>query len=232
MSLASLDPPYRLSWACLACCAVFLLTAGVLQFLRTDLQPLQHTLSFYLHGPGGLWLCLSYVLLGTAMVGLGWLLYRFVPGPSLAGGAVLVLLTISGSCLAAVALGDRMFPPDQLERPGMFHQVAAYASFACALLITLLQTVRFACHAQWRSWAWPAGLGTVLCWSLAVIHIGQLDWLPRGGGQKLLIATLVCWMLLAAAAVLWQSAAMAAGSNAAVRADPPHDGTENHDSTL
>ena len=192
----------RLATACLLSCLLFLLTAGWLQWLRADLDLLRDTLSFYLHGPGGVWLCLVYVVLGVMMAGMGYVLQRAAPAPSTSGALVMACLGLAGIGLAAVAIGDRLSPPLQLSRPGWFHYSAAYVAFACALVALPLQTLRFAVSHRWRGWAVPLGICTALCWLLAVIHIGRLDWLPRGGGQKLLIATLVCSMVVISLAVL------------------------------
>lgn len=180
----------------------FLATAAVLQFTRGDLIAWQHTLSHYLHGPGGIWLCLAYVALGAAMAGMGVALRHLVPQPVWSGRAVLLCLAVAGLGLAGVAVGDRLQPPAQVSRPGLFHHLAAYAAFVAALLALLLQTLRFARLPDWRALRLPALLGTATCWALALIHIGRLPWLPRGGGQKLLIAALVCCMFMLALALL------------------------------
>lgn len=192
----------RLLWACLLAAVFFLATAGVLQFWRTDLDPWQHTLSHYLHGPGGIWLCLAYVALGAAMAGLGAVLHQLAARTGIAALVVPLCLVVAGAGLAAVALGDRLWPPEQLALPGYWHHLAAYTAFIAALLGLLLQTLRFARDPAWRSWAGPATGATLVCWTLALAHITRVPWLPRGGGQKLLIVALVCCMLLIALALL------------------------------
>lgn len=202
MSIRDRAASRRLTVACLAACSVFLCVAAGLQGWRDDLDPLQHTLSFYLHGPGGLWLCLAYVVLGGAMAGMGWLLQHTAPAPSALGAVVMACLVLAGGGLAGVAIGDRLYPPEQPDGPSLFHYGAAYVAFAAALLALPLQAVRFALHAGWRRWAWPTAIGAGLCWLMALIHVGYLEWLPRGAGQKLLIATLVCAMVVMSLALL------------------------------
>src|SRR5574344_1191317 len=85
-----------LAWAGVLGCVFFLVAAGLLQLTRSDLDPWQHTLSFYLHGPGSLWLCLAYLLLGVAMAAGGRLLCRLAPAPSPAGQAVMACLAVAG----------------------------------------------------------------------------------------------------------------------------------------
>jgi hypothetical protein len=145
-----------LAWAGVLGCVFFLVAAGLLQLTRSDLDPWQHTLSFYLHGPGSLWLCLAYLLLGVAMAAGGRLLCRLAPAPSPAGQAVMACLAVAGVGLVCVATGDRLFPPDQLSRPGLFHHFTAYCAFAAVLLALPVQALRFAAHPGWQRWAWTA----------------------------------------------------------------------------
>lgn len=211
----------RLATACLVSCLLFLFTAGWLQWQRSDLDLVQHTLSFYLHGPGGLWLCLVYVLLGVVMAGMGYVLQRTAPAPSTSGALVMACLGLAGIGLAAVAIGDRLSPPLELSRPGWFHYSAAYVAFAAALVALPLQALRFAAARHWRGWALPTGICAALCWLLAMIHIGRLDWLPRGVGQKLLIAVLVSSMVLISLAVLRHARPRPAAPDAISPSIPP-----------
>ena len=222
----------RLAWAGVLGCVFFLLTAGLLQVTRSDLDPWQHTLSFYLHGPGSLWLCLAYLLLGVAMAAGGRLLCRLAPAPSPAGQAVMACLAVAGVGLVCVATGDRLFPPDQLSRPGLFHHFTAYCAFAAVLLALPVQALRFAAHPGWRRWAWTATLGTLLCWSLAWLHVAGVAWLPRGGGQKLLIALLVSLLLAALLGLLHRLAAKHGNSRDNAGTTFSSDANHHHDRTL
>ena len=123
----------RLLLACVLAGSFFLATASLLQLTRTDLDPWQLTLSHYLHGPGGIWLCLAYIALGVAMCGMGVALRHLMVQPVGSGRAVLLCLAVAGLGLAGVAMGDRLQSPAQLGGPGLFHHLAAYAAFVAAL---------------------------------------------------------------------------------------------------
>lgn len=221
-----------LAWAGVLGCVFFLVAAGLLQLTRSDLDPWQHTLSFYLHGPGSLWLCLAYLLLGVAMAAGGRLLCRLAPAPSPAGQAVMACLAVAGVGLVCVATGDRLFPPDQLSRPGLFHHFTAYCAFAAVLLALPVQALRFVAHPGWQRWAWTAAIGTLLCWSLAWLHVAGVAWLPRGGGQKLLIALLVSLLLAALLGLLHRLAAKRGNSRDNAGTTFSSDANHHHDRTL
>ena len=138
-------------------------------------------------------------------------------------------LAVAGVGLVCVATGDRLFPPDQLSRPGLFHHFTAYCAFAAVLLALPVQALRFVAHPGWQRWAWTAAIGTLLCWSLAWLHVAGVAWLPRGGGQKLLIALLVSLLLAALLGLLHRLAAKRGNSRDNAGTTFSSDANHHHD---
>lgn len=183
--------------ACLLATAYLLGCGLVLQGVRSDLDPMRATLSQYLVGPGGYWLMAGYVLQAGAMLALVLPLRRWPqpgPGASIQAGT----LAVAAFGLAAVAIGDALWPPPDGLRAGVLHHLAASIAFTAAL-------VSCAIHV-WRLWTGQvpgrlrltASVLAVLCWLVACAHAAGLPGLAQGNGQKLLITCLLLWILVLA----------------------------------
>lgn len=176
--------------------AVFALTALATQFLRTDLDWYGVPLSFYLIGPYGDWLKASYVALagGTFVVGVG--LYRALE-PTARSAAPLLLFALAAAGIVVTALAHTDLPRADPTFDGYVHGNAARTAFLCVTGAMLLQSWRFRLDAAWRSRFLPAfslaSLAFVLLWVHTLWRAS-----PRGAGQKIVIALVVAWLVLAA----------------------------------
>lgn len=176
----------------------FSLIAIALQFARDDLDWVRATLSLYLHGPYGLLLRVAYCLLAMAIAALGVMLYRQAGGPA-RRGLPAALFVVAGLALATVAIGDSWLPQHAPLLAPLLHGLAAQTAFLCVTVAMLLQAWCFGRDPCWQHqhrlawwWAWVAFAGLWL-------HVLWRD-SPRGLGQKLVIATVVGWLLLVALA--------------------------------
>lgn len=177
---------------------LFLAIATGLQFARDDLDWMRATLSLYLHGPYGVLLRGAYCVLAVAIAVLGVMLYQQAHG-SARRGLPPSLFAVAGLGLATVAIGDSWLPQYAPLLAPLIHGLAAQTAFLCVTVAMLLQAWCFGRDARWRQlywltwgWAWLAFAGL---W-LHVLWRGS----PRGLGQKLVIATVVGWLLLVALA--------------------------------
>ena len=176
----------------------FSLIAIALQFARDDLDWVRATLSLYLHGPYGLLLRVAYCLLAMAIAALGVMLYRQAGGPA-RRGLPAALFVVAGLALATVAIGDSWLPQHAPLLAPLLHGLAAQTAFLCVTVAMLLQAWCFGRDPRWQHlqrlawwWAWLAFAGLWL-------HVLWRD-SPRGLGQKLVIATVVGWLLFVALA--------------------------------
>ncbi|KRG70317.1 membrane protein [Stenotrophomonas terrae] len=191
-------PRPALALAVVLALLAFSLIAIALQFARDDLDWVRATLSLYLHGPYGLLLRVAYCLLATAIAVLGVMLYRQASGPA-RRGLPAVLFAVAGVALATVAIGDSWLPQHAPLLAPLLHGLAAQTAFLCVTVAMLLQAWCFSRDPNWQHlqrlawwWAWVAFAGLWL-------HVLWRD-SPRGLGQKLVIATVVGWLLLVALA--------------------------------
>lgn len=199
----------RAALACLLACLYLLLCALVLQWLRTDLDPLQATLSQYLVGPGGPWLMLAYVGLSLGMLVLAWPLRRWPDGPGAGARGLALALAVAALGLGAVAMGDALCLPGPGEGHALFHHLAAALAFIGALVACALHAVRMWRRPHFAHLRRLAVGMALLCWLLLIAHLGALPGLGQGAGQKLLIASLVAWIALLAHSVRQRPASAA-----------------------
>ncbi len=176
----------------------FLLSAIALQFARDDLDWARATLSLYLHGPHGVLLRVAYCVLAAAIAALGVMLYRQARGRA-RRGVPAGLFVVAGAGLAAVAIGDSWLPQHAPLLAPLLHGLAAQTAFLSVTAAMLLQAWCFGHDPAWQRlhrlawwWAWLAFAGLWL-------HVLWRD-SPRGLGQKLVIVTVVAWLLMVALA--------------------------------
>ena len=189
---------------------LFVVAAVWTQFARSDLDWVRATLSLYLHGPWGLVLRSAYCLLALAIAVLGIALYRGSIGPRRSGAAPL-LFTVSALGLATVAIGDSWLPEAAPLLAPLVHGLAANTAFLCASVGMLLQAWYLRREPGWQRsaallWGW-AWLAFVLLW----LHVLWRGGLPRGLGQKVVIAVIVGWLLWLAVALFQRSRRPASG---------------------
>jgi len=177
--------------------AAFAITAGVLQFTRTDLDAISMPLSAYLRGPGGAWLRGAYYLMASALACLAWSSDR-ASGAARSGLATLPFL-IAALALPIVAITVLYEHTPQQELARFIHGQAAQATFLCLVVGMVLVSMRWA---RWGVVRAGRHVGAVLAW-LAFVQMWVLAlWkgLPPGLTQKTLIALILLWLGWAA----WQ----------------------------
>ena len=176
--------------------AVFALACIAWQFLRPDLDWIETPLSLYLLGPAGWGLQVAYVALAAALVALALGYYHRLPRHARSAAPVL-LFAIGAAALVVTALARSNVPTAPPTLEGWVHGTAASTAFLTVTTAMLLQ-----------SW-WLRGLpGPADRWKLAMVlaavcFVGlwlHVLWreLPRGAGQKALVALIVAWLGLAA----------------------------------
>lgn len=191
-------PLQRLSIALLcAAVAVFTLTAGTLQFTRTDLDPMAVPLSTYLRGPGGACLRGAYYLMAASLAVFAFAGYRATVRASRSALAS-ALFMIAALALPVVAYTVLFENTAQENLARLVHGLAAQATFLCLVMGMLLWSSRW----QQQEGMHTRRAGVVLAW-LAFVQMWVLAlWkgLPPGLTQKLLIVLILLWLGWAA----WQ----------------------------
>ncbi|MFC3551708.1 DUF998 domain-containing protein [Lysobacter cavernae] len=196
----------RLATAVLAGLLVFVVVCVAVQLLRDDLDWWLAPLSFYLVGDYGSWLQGAYLVLAGALAMLGAGYYAALPAPARSAAPLLLFV------LAALALGvTAMAETDRPQRPptfeGLVHGIAASTAFLCVTTAMLLQSWRFRGDAQWRPRFVQAFGLAMICFVAMWVHALWRE-APRGLSQKLVIAAIVAWLVLAA---FWLRRASAVG---------------------
>jgi hypothetical protein len=191
-------PLQRLSIALLcAAVAVFVLTAGTLQFTRIDLDPIAMPLSTYLRGPGGAWLRDAYYLMAASLGVFAFAGYGAMPRAT--RSALASALFMTPALLLPVVAYTVLFENTARENLArLLHGLAAQATFLCLVMGMLLWSSRWQRLERTRR----QRTGVVLAW-LAFVQMWILAlWkdLPPGLTQKLLIALILLWLGWAA----WQ----------------------------
>ncbi len=197
----------RVAEVALLALLAFVLTAAWTQWARDDLDWVRATLSLYLHGPWGLALRGAYGALAVAIVLMALSLYADSRSPRRSAAAPL-LFCVAALGLLGVAVGDSWLPQSAPLIAPLVHGVAANTAFLCVSVAMLLQSWYLRADPHWARWAAPAWWWAWLCFVLLWLHV---LWRtpPRGAGQKLVIAAVLVWLLLATLQ-LWRQARRAA----------------------
>lgn len=185
-------PLQQLSIALLvAAVAFFVLTAGTLQFTRTDLDPIAMPLSAYLRGPGGFWLRDAYYLMAASLAVFAFAGYRATT-PALRSALASALFIIAALALPIVAYTVLFENTPQENLARLVHGLAAQTTFLCLVMGMLLWSSRWQRLESTRA----RRAGVVLAW-LAFVQMWVLAlWksLPPGLTQKLLIVLILLWL--------------------------------------
>lgn len=170
------------------CCAA--------QFLRTDFNWLNVPLSFYVLGPYGGMVEASYFALapGLAALGLAW--YRALDRN--ARSAVPLLLFVTAAVALCVTAAEFTDVPGRLPTlHGHVHVVAAFVTFVSITVAMLLQSWRLRGDPHWHPRFRPAlmlaAITFVALWIYALVKA-----IPRGVGEKVVIALILLWLWRAA----------------------------------
>jgi len=184
------------TWA-LAGVIVFATVAAAMQFLRTDLEFVRATLSFYLLGPLGVWLQLAYLglAMSLSLVGVGYYGAATREGRS---PLSLCLFLVGAIALAVTAWAETdRGGAAALTTAAAIHAISAPLAFLGTTLGMLMQSWALRRDPRWRRhFAQAFGLA-VFCFVALWLHALWRD-LPRGLSQKVVIAAILVWLALAA----------------------------------
>jgi hypothetical protein len=175
---------------------IFIATAIVVQCLRHDLRWQDAPLSFYLLDAWGHWLQAAYVALAVALVALAAGYYLALPGDHRSAAPAL-LFGVAAISLCVTALAHSNLPARTPTLEGFVHGVAAQAAFLCVTVAMLLQSCWLRALPRWRS-RFPAAFALALACFAAIWVDALWHGLPRGLEQRLVIALILAWLLLAA----------------------------------
>ncbi|RAO77864.1 DUF998 domain-containing protein [Dyella jiangningensis] len=185
-------PLQRLSIALLyAAVVAFALTAGALQFTRTDLDPMAMPLSTYLRGPGGACLRGAYDLMAASLAVFAFAGYRATLRAQRSALASMLFM-VAALALPVVAHTVLFENTAQENLARLLHGLAAQATFLCLVMGMLLWSSRW----QREEGVRKRRAGVVLAW-LAFVQMWMLAlWkgLPPGLMQKLLIVLILLWL--------------------------------------
>lgn len=180
---------------------VFFAVAAVsVQFLRTDLNPWQATISQYLSGPWGAFLDAAYYALGAGLTVLGGVLATLTADAKNTRAASLPRWTVGSGLLGtagmAIVVVAIFRPGPELQTPGLLvHKSAAVVAFVTVAWAVLWHGLRFRHMGSCRRCAGPAiALGAVSLAAEALFAIYD-SWPAtpdHGFGEKLLVA--LCWL--------------------------------------
>ena len=175
---------------------VFGIVAVAVQVLRNDLDWIDAPLSFYLLDAYGHWLQTAYVVLALALASLG-AGYYFALREGRRSAAPWLLFVCAGVGLCVTALAHSNLPGRAPTLEGFVHGVAAQTAFLCVSVAMLLQSWWLRANPHWRPRFAPAFAlalaGFAGIWVDALWH-----GMPRGLEQRLVIALILAWLLLAA----------------------------------
>ena len=175
---------------------IFSVVAVAVQALRNDLDWMHAPLSLYLLDAYGHWLQAAYVVLALALVSLGAGYYLALRGGR-RSAAPWLLFACAGIGLCVTALAHSNLPGRAPTLEGFVHGMAAQTAFLCVSVAMLLQSCWLRADPHWRPRFAPAFALALACfagiWTDALWH-----GMPRGLEQRLVIALILAWLLLAA----------------------------------
>ena len=175
--------------------AFITVTCLLVQFLRTDLNWISTSMSIYVTGPYGTWVRASFYAPapGIAALGIGW--YRALDRRA---RSVLPMILFITSAIALCILAS--FTADPTRWPvtlhGNIHQWAAFATFLCITTAALLQSLRLRLDPGRRVHFIEATAIASVC--VVYFWIYALSPIPRGLGEKAVIALVLAWLWRAA----------------------------------
>jgi hypothetical membrane protein len=176
--------------------AAFAIVCGAVQFLRTDYNPLGVPLSFYVLGPCGHVVVASYFALAAGLVALGAGWYRALARGA-RSAAPLLLFVIGAVALCVTAIEFTDVPNRAPTLHGLVHVLAAMATFLCVSVAMLLQSWRLRLdprrRVHFRSAFALAAITFVALWACTLVKA-----IPRGLGEKIVIALILLWLWRAA----------------------------------
>jgi hypothetical protein len=188
-----LDPATRaLSATSLIGVLVFGVICFAAQFLRTDFNWSRVPLSFYVLGPYGGMVEASYFVLAPGLAALGIAWHRALDHHK--RSAVPLLLFVIAAialCVTAAEFTDIPGRPPTLH--GHAHVLAALITFASITVAMLLQSWRLRDDPYWRRHFRSAFVLAAITF-LALWIYAFAKPIPRGVGEKVVIALILLWL--------------------------------------
>lgn len=176
--------------------AAFAIACVAMQFVRPDMDWIRTPMSFYLLGPSGWVLQAAYGALAVALLALAMGYYRGLAHQT-RSAAPLLLFSIGAVALVVTALARSNLPDAAPTLEGWVHGTAANTAFLTVTTAMLLQSWRLR-HAEGVSDRWKLAFAlAAVCFLALWLHVLWRD-LPRGAGQKAVMALIVAWLWLAA----------------------------------
>ena len=175
----------------LAGVAFITVTCLLVQFLRTDLDWITVSMSIYVEGPYGHWVQASFFAPapGIAALAIGW--YRALDRRARSVfPLVLFVVGAAALCVTAFFIADATRWPTTLH--GTIHQWAAFGTFICVTTAALLQSLRLRLDLRWRGHFIEAA--TIASASVVYFWVYALSPIPRGLGEKAVIALVLLWL--------------------------------------
>lgn len=172
--------------------AVFAAVSIAVQFLRPEYNWIGMPLSFYAIGPYGHLLQAAFCVLaiGLAALGCGWYLALDRRARS---AAPPLLFSVAAIALVVTAFAVADVPKAPATLHGATHVVAAATTFLCVTVAMLLQSWRLRLDPRWRrhfrSAFALAAIAFVALWTAARVRP-----IPRGLGEKVVIALILAWL--------------------------------------
>lgn len=166
------------------------------QFLRTDFDWLRVPLSFYVLGPHGGMVEASYFVLalGLAALGLAW--YRALDHNARSAVPLLLFVTAAiALCVTAAEFTDIPGRPPTLH--GHVHVAAAFVTFVSITVAMLLQSWRLRGAPHWHR-CFPSAFVLAALTFIALWIYALVKPIPRGVGEKVVIALILLWLWRAA----------------------------------
>lgn len=162
------------------------------QFLRPDFDWVRVPLSFYVLGPYGGTVEASYFVLAPGLAALGIAWYRALDHAARSVAPLLLFVIAAVAlCVTAAELTDIPGHPPTLH--GHVHVLAALVTFVSVTVAMLLQSWRLRRDPCWRRHfrsAFPLAAITFLAlWIYAFVKL-----IPRGAGEKAVIALILLWL--------------------------------------
>ena len=172
--------------------AYFATVVVVLQFLRTDYNPVTETLSQYAVGPYGQLMTVGFFVLGVGVVALAVALKCDLTSKSGIASACLVVTGI-GIFLVGIFPVDR--EPGAMPPSEAFHHASFFTSLSAAMVAMFLVTHRFRVDGGDLFHLLRSGMVLVAFIELA-LFVATYDSSLRGLSQKLWVVTGLLWLLL------------------------------------
>jgi len=180
--------------------AFITVTCLLVQFLRTDLSWIATSMSIYVKGPYGRWVQASFFAPapGIAALGIGW--YRALDRRARSVfPLVLFVVAAAALCVTASFIADATRWPVTVH--GRIHQWAAFGTFICVTTAALLQSLRLRFDPYWREQFIEAT--AIASVSVVYFWVYALSPIPRGVGEKAVIALVLAWLWRASWWLAW-----------------------------